>query len=126
MQQAVGLLFDSLDHPGMTMPRGANSDAGGKIQKYIAVHVVDPKAFGFFNHQRIITRIGRRDVFPILIDQFACFWAGQGLLDQRCFYHNASVEEKCAGSPDALIPIVVDEFSASSNLLNPPGAIENF
>jgi hypothetical protein len=63
------------------MARGANSDAGGKIQKYIAVHVMDPKAFGFFNHQRIITRIGRRNVSLILIDQFACFRTGQGLLD---------------------------------------------
>ena len=63
VNQLGGLLLNRVDHPRMAMPRGDDGDARGKIQKHVAVHVLDHRAAAALRHQRIAARVGRRNKF---------------------------------------------------------------
>ena len=45
VDEKIGLFFDGLNHFRMAVAGGTNSDAGGKIEKDVPIHILDPKPF---------------------------------------------------------------------------------
>ena len=61
VHELAGLFANGRHHLRMTMPGGADGDAGRHVEELVAVGIVDPTAFAAFGDQRVVARIGRRD-----------------------------------------------------------------
>ncbi len=72
MNQFRGLLLNGLDHARMAMPRRNHGDARGKIQKQIAIHVLNHRATPALGHERVAARVGRRNELRVPRDHFLC------------------------------------------------------
>ncbi len=57
MQKLLSLLLDSLHHFRMAMPRRTNGDTSREIQKYVSIHILDPKPLPLFNYKRMVPGI---------------------------------------------------------------------
>jgi len=55
-----GLLLDGSDYFRMAVPRRADSNPRSKIQKGVAVNVLDNRAVAALGHKRVIPRVRRR------------------------------------------------------------------
>ena len=62
VDQGFGLLLDHAHDIGMAMPGGDHGNSGGKIQKEVAINVLDDCALSALGHQRIVASVGRRNV----------------------------------------------------------------
>ncbi len=72
-----GLLLNGGDDFGMAMAGRTDGDAGGKIQKCIAIHVFDNCAVTAFGDERVIPGIGRRHELAVALDDAPGVGAGQ-------------------------------------------------
>ena len=61
VDQLGGLLLNGGDHFGMAMAGGGHGDAGGEVEKLVAVHVFHADAAAALGHQRIGARITGRN-----------------------------------------------------------------
>ena len=77
VDQFGGLLLNGGDNFGMAMAGGADGDAGGKIEKHVAVNVFDHRAAAALGDQRIIARVGRRHELRRRVRR-CCFGFGSG------------------------------------------------
>ena len=59
------------------MPGSDDGDAGGEIEKRVAVNVFDQRTAARLGHQRVIARVGRRDHGVVALDNLLRFRAGQ-------------------------------------------------
>jgi hypothetical protein len=77
MNQLGRLLLDGFDHARMAMPRRDHGNARGKIQEYIAVHVLDHRAAAGLGHERVSPRVGRRNELSVARDHYPCLGTGE-------------------------------------------------
>ena len=77
MNQLGGLLLNGGDDFGMAVPRRADGDACGEIQKCIAVNVLDNRATAALGDERIVPRIGRRHEFGVVFHNALGVGSGQ-------------------------------------------------
>jgi hypothetical protein len=85
VQQPLGLLLDRGDDPGMAMACRTNGDAGGKVEKAIAVDIFNHGPISTGNRQRVGPCIRRGRVRFVVFDQFAGGGTGQLGAQARCF-----------------------------------------
>jgi hypothetical protein len=83
VDQLACLLLNGLDHLRMTVAGGGDSDAGGKVEELVAVHVLDPGASTALGYQRIAARVGGGYPAIIRLHDRACFGSGQRSGDAR-------------------------------------------
>jgi hypothetical protein len=72
------LVLDRLYHLGMAVAGRNHGDAGGEVQKFVAVHILDPHAPASLGHHRIGARIAGRDQPVVRLDNPPRVRAGQG------------------------------------------------
>ena len=87
MNQAGGLVLNGFDDLGVAMPGGDDGNPGGKVQKAVPVRIFYDCSGGCFGHQRIGTRIGRRDNLLIPLDDSSRSGSGEGSQDARQLDH---------------------------------------
>ena len=73
MDQLGSLLLDGGDYFGMAMTGGDNGNAGGKVQKLVSVHILNPDAAAAFGHHGIGTGVAGGDVTFVTGDNCAGF-----------------------------------------------------
>ena len=59
MDEFLGVLLDGLHHLGVSMTGGDDGDAGGKIQKAVAIHIPHLGANAMIHDKGITTRVRR-------------------------------------------------------------------
>ena len=57
-----------------------DGDAGGAVEKDVAVDVLDGGALAARHHERIVARVGRRDDLAVALDEALAFGPGSGVL----------------------------------------------
>ena len=83
VQQLGRLVLNGGDDLRMTMPRRGDGDAGGEVEKQIAVHVLDDRPAAPGAHQRIDARVRRRHVLLVALQQGLGVTTRQRGLDGR-------------------------------------------
>jgi hypothetical protein len=68
VQELVGRFLDRVDHDGMTVTGRAHRDAGGEVEKAIAVDVPHFRTLAVGHDEWIVARIGRRDDLRVAPD----------------------------------------------------------
>ena len=81
VDQFARLLLNGGDHIGMAVAGRSHGNAGGKIKKLVAIDIGHHDAAAALGHQRIRTRIGRRNIFLIALEHALGVRPGQGGLD---------------------------------------------
>ena len=77
MDQFGSLFLNGRDHTRMTMSRRGHSDAGGKIEELVSVHVGDNNSSALFRNEWIGAGIGGRDVLIVTCENLLCFGSGE-------------------------------------------------
>ena len=77
MDQFGGLLLDGGDHIGMAVAGGGHGDAGGEIEKLVAVDVFDHDAAAALGDQRIRAGVGRRNDTLVVFENALGVGAGK-------------------------------------------------
>jgi hypothetical protein len=72
------LFLNGRDNFGMAMTGGNHGNAGGEVEKLVAVHVFNAAAFGALGHQRIGAGVAGRDEAGIGRNGSLRLGAGQG------------------------------------------------
>ena len=65
----------------MAVAGRGHRNAGGKIEKFVAVHIGDDDSTSALGHHGVRTRIGRRNIFLIALKHTFSVRSGQGSLD---------------------------------------------
>ena len=69
VDELAGLLRDGADDVGVGVAGGVDGDAGGAVQKEIAVHILDRRPPRALDDERVATRIGRRYGTAVALDE---------------------------------------------------------
>ena len=80
VDQFRGLLLNRRNDFGMAMAGRNDGDAGGKIEKLVAIHIFDADAAAALGHQRIRARITGRNEPGVGLDSRSGFGSGKGQL----------------------------------------------
>ena len=91
VDQARRLLLDRLHHARMAVAGRHHGDAGVEIEKAVAIHVLDDRAFALLRDQRIAARVGRRNDARVA-------------LDDRLARADPAPDRSSAAGPDGPIP----------------------
>ncbi len=86
VQELVRGILDGLNHRRVAMAGAAHRDAGGEIQKAVAVHIPDFRTLAVRHDEGIVARIGRRDDERIAREQLSSLGARQIGFDVRLFH----------------------------------------
>ncbi len=83
VDQLGGLLLNGGHHLRMAVSGGGHGDAGGEVQKLVAIDVFDDHAASAFHDQRIGAGVRRRNILLIPIKNLLRIGAGQFGADFR-------------------------------------------
>src|SRR5688500_5433692 len=83
VQEFLRLIDDGGDDLGMRVAGGIDGNAGGAVEKAVAVDILDDRAGAARHDEWIAARIGRRDDFAVTFDDGFGFGTRKGGLDRR-------------------------------------------
>ena len=85
MQKFFHLIFDGFDHAWMRMSSRADGDSGIEIKEDVAVYIFDHRAFAALDDERVRARVGRRNIFGVLLNNGYGLRAGKFGFQRRQF-----------------------------------------
>ena len=81
VDQFARLLLNRSHHIGMAMSGRGHGDAGGEIEKFVAVHIGNHDAAALLGHQRVGAGVRRRNILLVARENALGIGAGQSSLD---------------------------------------------
>ena len=118
VQVALRLIDDGLHDVGMRVAGGVDGDAGGAVEKVVAVDVLDDRALSAGHDERIVARVGRRHVALSRAMSAAAFGPGSVVLSSGA----SIVVESVSGGAEARLHIRADRLRPCAQHAHAPCA----